>query len=677
MSNVINPWIPVNGSEDKNGCKVSLWGREYTIKDDVLFSSITSLGEELLTAPIRLTALENGGKPSVWQEQTSFIMSSSDEQVCICASEQSDSFIINTSANIEFDGYCDIDIKVMPRGKTVQEVFGLEKVAPNPYSLERLWLEIPLKKKVAANFHYYPNNVGNPEFYGQAIEPSSVSMSREIPSSMSMPFKSIVWIGNEEKGLCWVADSDKNWEPEMPDKAIEIIDSDNTVTIRLHLIDGPVKAWHEEPGKAKNYTFPPLSFKMGIQATPVKPFPENPYKEKILHIDCFKKILCEYNDFLKNPVVDNDTEIGYDRMKRLGVTTLVIHEKWNKVQNYWEMPTDTEARTREIIEECHKRDIKVIPYFGYEISSLSPLYGTLGDKCVRTRQSGVPEGGWYRKPNQRDYCVCYGSEWADMMAEGLKALTEKMGFDGVYLDGTIYAYPCYNHEHGCGFTDASGREHPTYQVSSTRRFMKMLYNYYEPRGGIINTHLSNCCNIPSLSFSHLNWDGEYIQTYINQHGIDSVPMDYLRTEYSARHFGTPYEFLVYTFDNWNFKDGLSISLIHGMLPRPNDIGKLLEIISPIWKAIDKFPIESSVWKPYWANEAEVTGDNIYVSYYEFEKCNGEKSYLIFAANPSDKAAENVTIKISSKEISPFDEIEKKRVSFPINLSPRDTKIFTV
>lgn len=677
MNKIMAPWTPMKAYEDDRICKAAMWGREYTVENNVLFTSMTSLGEELLHAPMKLVALENGGKQSVWQEQTSFLMSSTEENIVICGSQQSDTFVINTALNIEFDGCCDIDIKVMPRGKTVQEVFGVSEIKPNPYSLERLWLEIPLKKKHAKNFHYYPSHEGLPTFEGKGIEPSEVCMSREIPSSMAMPFKPLVWLGTEDRGLCFFADNDKNWEPENVNRAIEIIDDGDILTLRLHLIDGQVKAWREVPGRARNYTYSPISFRIGLQATPVKPFPENPYKEKILHIDCFKKILIEYNDFLKNPVVEGDTEIGYDRMKRLGVTTLVIHEKWNKIQNYWELQNDTALRTREIIRECHARGIKVIPYFGYEISSLSPLWHELGERVTRKMVDGIICGGWYRKPNQRDYSVCYGSEWAELMAQGLAQMTEEFGFDGVYLDGTIFPYACHNNEHGCGFYDFDGKAHPTYQVSSTRRFMKKLYAFYEPRGGMINTHISNCCNIPSLSFSHLNWDGEYVQNYVNKNGIECLPMDYLRTEYSARNFGTPYELLVYTFDNWSFRDGMSVALIHGMLPRPNDIGEPLEIMSPIWAAIDRFPIAQSVWKPYWANEAVCNNKSVYVSYYEHTAPDGEKSYLIFMANPTDSPAESVSLTIGDEKAEMVDVVLEKHVTFPVNMKTRDTRIFTL
>lgn len=64
--------------------------------------------------------------------------------------------------------------------------------------------------------------------------------------------------------------------------------------------------------------------------------------KKRLHIDCFKKISNDYDEFLINTVVDSDREIGYDRIKRLGVTTLILHKKRNQIQNCWELTLPTQ-----------------------------------------------------------------------------------------------------------------------------------------------------------------------------------------------------------------------------------------------------------------------------------------------------------------------------------------------
>ena len=672
----VTPWIPVKATQKENDCSVSCWDRTYTVKDNVLFTSIISRGHEILSAPIRLVGLENG-EEIVWTEQSPFIMEETAEQVTLCGSQESTSFIVNTALAIEYDGYCAMDIKIMPRGKTVAEVFGVSNPKPNEYSLDKLWLEIPIKKEFASLYHYYPSHPTPVGANGQSLPFSSVCMSGALPGSVTMPFKPLLWIGTEEQGLVWCADSNRNWEPADPNKAIELVDTPNELILRFHLIDNTAKAWQftGKEGLPKNYVYPPLCFKMGIQATPVKPFPKNPYKEHIYHIDCFKKVLEEYDDYLSRPVIPGSDEIGYDRLKRLGVTTLIIHEKWNKVQNYWQLSKPTKALVKNIIRECHRRGIKVIPYFGYEVSTLNPKYSEYATSR-KLRPNHVYAGGWYRKPNQRAYSVCFNSAYAKDMAAGIKKLTEEYGFDGVYLDSTLYPGPCINTDHGCGFCDAAGKLHPTYPVTALREFMKELYTFFEPRGGIVNPHLSNCCNVPALSFAHLNWDGEHSQTHINANGIESVPLDYMRTEFTGRNFGIPYEFLAYTFDNWSFKDSLAIGLIHGILSRPNDIAEPLELMAPIWQTVDRFHFEQATWKPYWSNGVLPAACKAKVSYYETGE-SGSKKYLVFLANPTDSPVEGFTLKLSNCPVRIFSTAKQRQVESQFQLNPRESDVLLI
>lgn len=672
----VAPWAPVKVREEENGCSVLVWDRIYTLKDSVLFTSVVSRSNEILSAPMRLVGLENGGKIE-WTEQNVFIMEETAQKVTLCASQESAAFIVNTSLEIAYDGYCAIDIKIMPRGKTVAEVFGVSRPKPNEYSLDRLWLEIPVKKEFADLYHYYPSSPTPTCADGRSVLFSSVCMSGRIPGPLTMPFKPLLWIGTEEQGLVWCADSDRNWEPSHPDKALELLDGPDALTLRLHLIDDTVKAWNYtgKEGLPKNYVYPPLSFQMGIQATPVKPFPKNPYKAHICHIDCFKKVEGEYDDYLSRPVVPDSDEIGYDRLKRLGVNTLLIHEKWNKIQNYWQLPEPTRNLVKNIVRECHQRNIKVIPYFGYEVSTLNPRYSEYASSR-RLNPNHVYAGGWYRKPGQRAYTVCFNSAYARDMAEGIKKLAKEYGFDGVYLDSTLQPDACINSDHGCGFHDYAGKLHPVYPMTVLREFTKGLYEFFEAQGGMVNTHLSNCCNIPALSFSHLNWDGEHSQTYINAEGLESVPLDYMRAQYSARNFGIPYELLAYTFDNWSFEDSLAIGMIHGIFSRPNDIGEPLERMALIWKTVDAYDFEEAEWRPYWKNNVFPAESKIKVSYYETGQ-ERSKKYLVFIANPTDGRVADVTLELSRYPVRVFSTFKQHNIESVLQFGPRESDVLLV
>src|SRR5262249_10104451 len=58
---VIRPWSPL----EVEGRAIRCWGREYRFDDGPLPSRVSSLGEDLLAAPVRL-ALRSGGKEVRW-----------------------------------------------------------------------------------------------------------------------------------------------------------------------------------------------------------------------------------------------------------------------------------------------------------------------------------------------------------------------------------------------------------------------------------------------------------------------------------------------------------------------------------------------------------------------------------------------------------------------------------
>ena len=672
---ILNTWNPLVCTASDNKVDIDIWGRHYTTENNILFSSVNVLDDEILSAPIRIVAKENG-KDIEWTEVVNFVLSKDDEKAVICGSMRGDYITADTVSTVEFDGYTHIALTVMPRTFTLYEEKHFGTQPSSDWSLDRLWLEIPLKKKYAKNFHYFPNRDGcpTPTFEGKSIPANRVASSREIPSSMAMPFMPILYVGDETRGFCFDSDHNKNWQPEDINRAMEIIDGEEEVIVRLHLADSLPKAWLRPDGSPRKSAAPPLTFGFNFQFTPVKPFPENPYKEKILHIDCFNgKILEEYNDYLKSEFIKGSGEICYDRMKRLGVTTLIIHEKWNPVQNWWVIGDETRERTMEIVNECHSRGIKVIPYFGYELSTLSPLWEEKNREWINMyAPNSIQDFSWYRKPNQRARRMCPQSDFSDEMCRGVKKVIEEFDFDGIYIDTLCIPFGCYNEGHGCSFVDVFGNIQPTYPISKVRAFCKSIFEFIEERGGCFNPHISSCCNIPAYSFCHLQWDGEDVQWYVANQGDDSIDCltpDYIRTEYIGRNFGLPHELIAYTFPNWSFEDSMTIALVHGILPRPNFIGEPLELMSPIWKAIDDFGIEGSEFKPYWLTNIDCGNEKTQVTYYEKD---GKR--LAFISNMSNVDNNNINLTIGN---SVTDALTGEKITMPMSLSARKHKVLLI
>lgn len=65
-----------------------------------------------------------------------------------------------------------------------------------------------------------------------------------------------------------------------------------------NLLDSQPESWNAPAEKGRN-AFSPINFHFGLQATPVKPFPQQPYIHNAFHLDCGIKIKGNYIDFLK------------------------------------------------------------------------------------------------------------------------------------------------------------------------------------------------------------------------------------------------------------------------------------------------------------------------------------------------------------------------------------------
>ena len=625
---MLNGFHPIEVSNEGLQHKVRVWGREYTFAPNSLPCSIVSQRQELLAAPMRIVGIEDG-VPLKWDENypenesECFIQRRSDEQVVLCGAMQTPRFIVDTAFTVSFDGAIEANIKVMPCGMTVAQLFGLADEDKLRYSLERLWLEIPLKKEVATLFSMYPNTAIHLEG-GIEVPKNETSGGGRIPDKDAyLPFLPILWLGNDNLGLGWCAESDQYWQPEDKNCALEIVHTEDAVVLRCHLLDSHPRKWTDAPEDGQ-WRYTPISFGFSLQATPVKQFPKQPYFHKALHLDCFVKVKGNYMDFLaKNNV--------YDLLVEKGADTLVLHEKWNKSQNLAQLSEFTQKQLQTIVSECHRRGIKVLTYFGYEFSSLAENWQTLERESSRIN-NGKLEGGWYRVPYQRDYIVCYNSSYQDAWLKGIEEIMDNFHLDGVYLDSTINLWPCANMEHGCGYKDDDGTIHGTYPVAAVRRMLMRLYDIVHKRGGIINVHSQGCINCLALPFIDSSWYGENMQFKYISGNYANMPLDYFRAQYCGRNIGVPVEFIAYEkLPAWSFENAVAMSCIHGIMPRPNGIGHPLEVMSPIWNILEHFPVQQSEWHPYWNNKA-ITDSRARLSYYRHVNVLGKAEYLIFCAN---------------------------------------------
>jgi len=612
MAKVPEPWTPMEVGVVKNEVSILVWGRTYRFQNSPFPSSIATVSNEILISPMRLVGQTDTGSIT-WSQSGVELWEQNDGHATLIGWLQSDAVIVNFVIRAEFDGLVKFDMTLVP--------------LPQPkLKLQKLWLEIPMRKEKATLFHYWPGRWGSAENSGA------------IPKGgMRLPFKPILWLGCEEGGLTWCAESDKGWQLADANCALEIVPTDYEVIMRIHLLDTPPQRL-------------PISFVFGIQATPVKPLPKDFHDWRICH--------GAFYGMEQQPVTQGIKETTLEKAVRLGVKTLVFHEHWTPVQNYWR--TNRETELRELIAACHQRGIKLLLYFGYELSTLAPEWSAVADEVLVKTPTGGLAGGYFRQPPQRDYIVCLKSEWSERLLSGIVNAIERYSFDGVYLDGTIEPFPCANELHGCGYRAPDGSLKVTYPIFAVRNFMRRLYEALHPKGKIINAHQSTYCGTPTLAFVHSYWDGEQFGGgELAKEPLQKLTLASFRAEFMGKNFGVPCEFLVYERPpDWTVDHALAFTLLHDVRVRPLGFGTMLEKMSAIWDVMTKFSVSEAEWHPYWRNSdlVEVEPESVKVSGYR-KILNGQIQWLLVVSNLSATDAVTAKIRLKGKAIKVVKEAQ--------------------
>lgn len=609
----VSPWTPISVKGGDRRIEVGVWGRTHGFGERALPVSISVAGDELLAGAVRLVGTV-GGKEIEWKRGGNLVFSASEGEAILAGWQAGDDLIVNATTRIECDGLMQIDLTVLPQ----------RKVTPK---LERIWLEVPLRPERVRLFHYFPGSWG------------AAKNSGELPDAgMALSFRPFLWLGAEDKGLAWFAESDQAWQPQDPKRAIEVLPSEKGMILRIHLSDAPVKL--------------PVTYRFGFQATPVKPWPADFHEWRVWHVPQLgvgstlpipkEWWLCHraFPDHKPIPTLD--------RAAKLGAKTAVFHEDWAPIQNY--PMTTPEDEFRKIVDACHERGMKVLVYHGYEFSPLAPEWAELHDKILVKNSKGDITPGWYRHPEQRDFKVCYNSVWAEKLASGIARAKERYGYDGLYLDGTVEPWGCCNEAHGCGYRLADGTLRPTYPILGVRRFMRRLYDIVHPTGGIISAHQSTCCATPTLAFADCYWDGEqFAGGELSGDILKNLPLGAFRAEFMGRNYGVPAEFLAYERPpQWTFDHALAVSMLHDVRVRPCGI-EALERMAPIWDAMSQFDVRTAEWHPYWEERPLATAqpDAVKVSLYRGRGNSRAGRALMIVSNLSADAPAEAIVRLDA------------------------------
>ncbi len=594
------PWTPVELTVEPGRAVAKVWGRTYTWENSLMPTSITTAGREILAAPAELHALFDS-KEAPFKSIVYIPFDCEEDKAVFTVCATADNISVNIRYTIEYDGFIEMVLIVNP----FWSFSGTENNSPR---LNGLYFEFPLKAESANLYHYWPNGESSTRI-------AQIMASGEVPAEgVRAPFKPYVWAGWEFGGLGIASETDEQVQLSPGTDYLTIDGSGDTRVLRVNLLN---KVPHQWAGRVDRWTnaLEPVEYVYGIQATPVKKIREDRMDYHIYHH--FR------DDYDETNVILNKDETGktlLDKCAENGVNWIVFHEGWSSVQNYGKAVNEEQFKT--YVEECHKRGIKVLVYFGYEFPTNAPTWHEKKDEYLIRTPEGDLTGGWQRNnPWQRAYQVCYAGGYGEVMRERVRYCMEHYDVDGIYTDGTFIPWECANEKHGCGYVNDKGERRHTYPVFSVREHVKKLYEtVHEKEGGFIDTHQSSCLIAPTLGFADSFYNGESIQPKLQDEFIKFLNLPAYRTEYMGKNLGVFPQTLIYGVhetSKMTIQKAVSLSLIHDVLPRPEHPGAL-PFMKKVWDELHNFGTGTAKWHPYWIDDGLVKAEteDVFCSVYE-------------------------------------------------------------
>ena len=591
---VLPPWTPVQ--VERNGKKLSLkvWGRSYEFGPLLLPRQIESAGKPLFTKPVTLEARANG-KTLQWTAGPIEVKEQTDASVRLEQTLTAGPLTLNVGARLEFDGYLIYDLDLTASADTQLDGLGL------------LVSFIPDKALFGYGDRVFPRE-----------SPKNVIsewFSGEIVDQLNFRFSANVWIGADERGLTWQAESNEFWNNADPQKAMVITPEKESTTLQINFVDAARTLKPREP----------LSYRFAFLATPIKPLRRDAWDFRIARYEPWGKEI---------EMGQRKTPDGTPEAK--SIVDLGVRHLFTNITDVWPWPMpvgkDFAKATHGMVEAAHKYGLKLHNYgihqrvpvnvpefdiYGSDMSNrpLKQYVQPLGQNQERPGPISLKLGA----DSQATVMMCPKSEaLQDAYLYALDQRLKTFGDDGVYLDGTASFVPCMNTEHGCGYLGADGVLKPTYPVFAVRELMKRLNSIVKSHDpdAIIDAHSSFCYNLAGLAYADVMWTGEqwhHLRDTGTNYVSGQLTLDKFRTEFTGRQIGIGAETLHY-----RLRDPMKVaatSLLHDISPRyslqafDNITGKpdpYFALMPKLWKLRDEFGANEAEKLYYYNNQDYVT-----------------------------------------------------------------------
>lgn len=480
---VPTPWKPVTYRDGMLQCL----DRMYDFRRRALPDALREKGMDILRSPVVLRMV-TGGKNYDLADFKLIPGSQTPGRILMHGSGNIAGCRIQCELEFEFDGYCVLDFRIDRKNTEI----------------EKLYLEFPFTKETSLlKFVPFLNE--------KAVQKEDVGCLKP----QSWAFGPGIWIGNDERGLTWFAESDEFYRLKDSSKAVEInVNEKSEAALRVNLIDSASKDIPQA-----------LEYKFGFQVTPVKPFPQprdwmnyslvNAPNEKI-----FISGWGNRKEFNYQGMPGNDGCLNAEEYNRNN------HETTKKLRSGNSQYRHPLLAVRYLYPNmCPSTVPELLAFRQYWTVQPDDVWNTDGPDTVPSVRVSPDSKSW-----ANFYCWRFDRYFRNSVENGM------------YQD---FSHPIkdMNPAHGAGYV-RNGKRYPTYSIFKFHEIQKRLYKiakkYESPEREIFFIgHSGGSFILPHGNFWQMTNDGEYLGGVVNPQKpyLDFFSEGRWRTEFNGRQFG--------------------------------------------------------------------------------------------------------------------------------------------
>ena len=544
---VLPPWTPLQA--DAKAPALECWGRRYEF--GAFLKQVRSAGADLLSGPVTLEATVEG-QPVALSVPVGRLEGSTATRATLTGQADLASLRVTTRHELEYDGFTWTDLTVEPTPTT-----------PSVH-LDELRLTWLMPKSQATLMHSDQGSWGgNP--------------AGALPAAgWSSAFTHFFWLGNEDRGLSWYAESNQNWlSSDKP--AIQFVPEGDQVRVIVRLLAAPTTVTKK------------LDYGFGMMATPVRPQPPDVQRWRMTPGE-------------QNPGVHPTFHIIWPTGA----------EKW-----YGSTEPANPAAFAARVKARHDRDCLVLPYVNLNFASAGlPEWQYYGPRWMDDplRAWGADTAADVAEMGYSTMGTCPAiRDWQDFILYRINEMIDRYGVDGIYIDCWG---PYASQAPPCGWRDEGGGLHTIRPIRGYRALLKRVYTLFHDKrpNPLLMVHMSAMVNIPMLSFTDTILDGEQFGPKGDYLVI--LPPDKFRAEFLGRNWG-PVEFFLPEFRDPYTKSGTpdlaAYLLLHDVNAWPlwSDAAEW----NRLYETLDVVGIAAARFQPYWKNSGVEADPRVLISSY--------------------------------------------------------------